>query len=58
VFAYSGGFRLDFGGAVPQHYVNVSDSARRGEHRDDQWIVSQVTQVNGQTVLSMVDTRS
>ena len=24
VFAYSGGFRLDFGGAVPQHYVNVS----------------------------------
>ncbi len=56
VFGYSGGVELDFGGAEPAIYVNVSVPASPNDRPEDQWVVSQVVEVNGQQVLHVVDT--
>jgi PKD repeat protein len=56
VLAYAGGVRLDFGGATPTKYVNVSVPAGPNDKPDDQWVVSAATEVNGQMVMNVVDT--
>lgn len=55
-FSYSGGFKLDFGGAVPARYVNVSVPAGAGDTAEDQWVVTQVTEVNGRSFMAAIDT--
>ena len=56
VFRYSGGIDIDLGGRVPTTYLNVSIPTVGGETLDDQWIVGQVTYVDGQVVLDAADT--
>ncbi|MEO8678604.1 MAG: PKD domain-containing protein [Vicinamibacterales bacterium] len=56
VFSFAGGFEIDFDGAIPTHYVNVSIPPAPGDTADDQWLVSQVVQINGQPMLNMADT--
>ena len=56
VFNYTAGLTLDFGGATPQHYLNVSVPAGPADKVDDRWVVSQVIQVDGQPVMNAVDT--
>ena len=56
IFSYAAGFTLDFGGASPTRYLNVSVPARPEDKPDDQWIIGQTVTVDGETRLSMVDT--
>ncbi len=56
VFRYAGGFEIDFDGAVPTRYVDVSIPPAPGDTADDQWLVSQVVQINGQPTLNVADT--
>lgn len=55
-FPYSGGVQVDFGGATPARYVNVSVPAQPQDRPGDQWVVAQVIDVGGQQVLTAVDT--
>ncbi len=55
-FGFSGAFEIDFGGVVPTRYVNVSIPAAGGETPTDQWLVTQVVDVNGTPALNVVDT--
>ncbi|MCU1382032.1 MAG: hypothetical protein JWL71_729, partial [Acidobacteria bacterium] len=55
-FGFAGGLTLDFGGATPSIYLNVSFPAQGGETRDDRWIVGQVATVNGAQILTVADT--
>ena len=55
-FGYAGGVQVDFGGATPAKYVNISVPAKSGDKPDDQWIVASVIDVAGQQVLNTVDT--
>ena len=54
-FRLDGGVKLDFGGAEPTRYVNVSLPAVGDEKADDQWVVSRVADLNGQQVLDVTD---
>ena len=56
VYAFAGGVELDFGGKVPTQYVDVSVPAGPDDRVENQWIVAQVKQLNGQNVLHVVDT--
>ncbi len=56
VFRYSGGIDIDFAGRVPTTYLNVSIATTGGETLDDQWIVGQVTYLDGQVFLDAADT--
>ncbi len=47
---------VDFGGAVPAKYVNVSIPAAAAETADTVWLVAQVVDYRGQQVLNIVDT--
>ena len=55
-FAFSGGIGLDFGGATPSQYLNVSFPPKGGETFTDRWIVGQVVIDGEQQVLNVVDT--
>ncbi|MEO8520719.1 MAG: PKD domain-containing protein, partial [Acidobacteriota bacterium] len=55
-FGFNGAFSIDFGGVVPTRYVNVSIPALGGETVTDQWLVTQVVDVNGTPGLNVVDT--
>ncbi|HWW85600.1 MAG TPA: Ig-like domain-containing protein, partial [Vicinamibacterales bacterium] len=55
-FDLIGAIQLDFGGAEPQHYVNVSVPAAPTDLATDQWLVTQVVPLNGQQLLNVVDT--
>ena len=55
-FGFNGAFSIDFGGAIPTRYVNVSIPALGGETATDQWLVTQVVDVNGTPGLNVVDT--
>ena len=55
-FGFSGGFALDFRGAAPQHYLNVSLPAGPNDGPQDRWVFGQVTSFNGQLVLGVADT--
>ncbi len=55
-FSFERGFEIDFGGATPQKYVDVSFDPRGGETADDRWIVTQVVDVEGRQELVAVDT--
>ena len=54
-FRLDGGVKLDFGGAEPTRYVNVSIPAAGDEKPDGQWVVSRVADLGGQAVLDVVD---
>ena len=56
LFAFTGGVALDFGGAVPSHYLNVSLPAAPGDKQTDRWVVGAVQEVNGRLLLNAVDT--
>ena len=47
IFSYTAGFTLDFGGATPKRYLNVSVPAGSGDKADDQWFISQIIKVDG-----------
>ena len=47
---------IDFGGATPQVYVDLIFPARGDEQPDDDWIVTQVYNLNGVDILNVVDT--
>ncbi len=47
---------IDFGGATPQIYVDLIFPARGDEQPDDDWIVTQVYNLNGVDILNVVDT--
>ena len=55
-FSFERGFEIDFGGATPQSYVDVSFEPRGGETADDRWIVTQVVDIEGRQELVAVDT--
>ncbi|MEQ1870489.1 MAG: Ig-like domain-containing protein [Vicinamibacterales bacterium] len=55
-YAFAGGVGLDFNGATPSSYLNVSIPAAGGETRDDRWMVGQVVALAGQTYFNIVDT--
>ncbi|MEQ1870843.1 MAG: PKD domain-containing protein, partial [Vicinamibacterales bacterium] len=54
--AYSGGIRLDFNGATPAVYLNVSIPADSTDGADDQWIVGGAKTIDGRVLFEMVDT--
>jgi len=56
LFTYSGGLSIDFGGATPAKYVNVSIPAGPNDTAADQWVVNQVVPVDGIQRLYAVDT--
>ncbi|HEX4913045.1 MAG TPA: PKD domain-containing protein, partial [Vicinamibacterales bacterium] len=55
-FSFAGGVRLDFGGAQPSQYLNVSIPARGGETLETRWILAGVSEFAGRQVLAAVDT--
>ncbi|MEO8677869.1 MAG: PKD domain-containing protein [Vicinamibacterales bacterium] len=55
-FGFAGGLALDFGGATPSKYLNVSMPATGTETFTDRWIVGQVVMDGGQAALNVVDT--
>ena len=56
VTQFAGGLRLDFGGAEPTQYLNVSFPAQGGETIDDRWVLGSVTRVGGRDYLTVTDT--
>jgi PKD repeat protein len=56
VFPFAGGIEIDFGGAEPQKYINLSIPATVNDTVRDQWIVGQVVEIAGEQVVNMVDT--
>jgi len=56
VYAFTAGVELDFGGATPAKYIDVSVPPQGGETRLDQWVVAQVAYDDGLPTLNVVDT--
>ncbi len=50
------GFAIDFGGATPQLYLDISIPAGPGDSATDQWLVGQVIEFGTETVFEMTDT--
>jgi PKD repeat protein len=55
-FEFTGGLQIDFGGATPSAYVNVSLPATANDTRSDRWIVGQVMMVAGRQIFNVADT--
>jgi hypothetical protein len=55
-FTVNGGVSIDFGGATPELYVDVSLPPTGNEQPDDQWLVARLATLNGQQVFDVVDT--
>ena len=55
-FKFAGAVSLDFGGAVPSRYVNISIPATPDTPADGHWIVSQVVNADQVPRLNAVDT--
>lgn len=56
VFEKQGGFSIDFGGATPAEYVDVSVPAGPNDSEADQWIVAEVVDLDGETLYNITDT--
>src|SRR6185436_11118386 len=54
-FTYSGGIGLDFAGAEPRIYLNVSIPAGPSDTDDDQWVVGQILELQGKTLFNTID---
>ncbi|HEY3547196.1 MAG TPA: Ig-like domain-containing protein [Propionicimonas sp.] len=55
-FAIRGGIQVDFGGALPARYVNLSMPAAPSDTASDVWLVGRLVTVDGQQTLAIVDT--
>ena len=55
-FTLDGGITLDFGGAQPQQYIDISMEPVGGETTATRWLVTQVIDLDGQKIMAIVDT--
>ena len=55
-FELQAALKVDFGGAEPSRYVNLSIPVRGDEPADSSWVVAQVLTIDGVQVLSAIDT--
>jgi len=53
---YTGGISLDFGGAEPAQYLNLSLPASATDTFDDRWVVTQVEMIDGLPTMVVADT--
>ncbi|MBL8142888.1 MAG: Ig-like domain-containing protein, partial [Acidobacteria bacterium] len=53
---FTGGISLDFGGAEPLQYLNLSRPATAGDTFDDRWVVTRVVTIDGEPAMVVADT--
>ncbi len=56
LFQFTGGIRVDFGGATPLHYIDLSLPAQGGETPEDRWVLGGVEIIAGQQYFTVADT--
>ncbi len=56
LFAFAGGISVDFGGATPTRYIDLSIPAKGGETPEDRWVLGGVETIAGQQYLTVADT--